>query len=86
MADYSAWIATAALGLSLLVAIFGYLRKRPLVPAWTVAELRDNHRECIERCEELERRVGVLENQNGMLRSELEWWRDQYRKSKEEHS
>lgn len=66
------WIAIAALVVSICVASFGYMREPPLVPYSRIKDLQ-------AELDQLRGRNSFLETQVALLRSEAEWWRNQFR-------
>ena len=84
MEDPAAWIALAALLLSVVMGAAGFLRHPALVPAHAVKDLRAEIAQLERRVEELERANATLTQQNQLIISEREWWREQYRTVKTE--
>lgn len=72
------WIAGVAVVLSFIVAIKGYLEKRPLVPKFTLDELREENQDLRYRLERMEEELDGLKSQINQVMREREWWREEY--------
>ncbi len=80
MGDASTWIAAAALGITIIVAVSGAMAKRPFVPATVVDELRTEVKDLRGRVKSLTARISSLERQLEVVTYDREWYREENRK------
>ena len=73
------WIGIAALGMSLVLGLCGYLRRPALIPAGKFDDLRIELDQMRIENTRLTARVAFLESRVETLMSEAHWWQEQYR-------